>query len=342
MRAMVLHTPSIIHERSTPLTMENWPDPTPSAGQLLIRVSACGVCHTEVDEIEGRTLSSRLPIIPGHEVVGKIEAIGEGVEGFSINQRVGVSWFFSACGKCRLCLAGLENLCPDFQATGRDANGGYAEFMLVPASSVVQIPPLFSDIQAAPLLCAGAIGYRAIKLSELKNHHRLGLTGFGASAHLILQLVKHQFPGVAIFVFARKPEERDFARSLGATWAGDTADNPPEKLDVIIDTTPAWSPIKAALENLSPGGRLVINAIRKEDQDKNILLEIDYSKHLWMEKEIKSVANICRADVRDFLTIAAEIPLLSKVQVYPFDEANKALVDLKMKAVKGAKVLLVS
>ena len=320
----------------------DWPDPTPGPGEILIRVSTCGVCHTELDEIEGRTPPPRLPVIPGHQVVGRVEGLGRGAEGFRAGDRVGVAWIFSACGQCVHCRRGEENLCDRFRATGRDANGGYAERMTAPAAFAHAIPDAFTDAEAAPLLCAGAIGYRSVRLAGLEDGQSLGLTGFGASAHLVLKLVRHRFPRTRVFVFARTEPERAFARELGAAWAGDTAERSPELLRAIIDTTPAWAPIVAALENLERGGRLVVNAIRKEDADKDALLGLDYPGHLWLEKEIKSVANVTRSDVRDFLRLAAGIPLRPEVQEYPLEEANRALIELKAKIIRGAKVLRVA
>jgi len=255
---------------------------------------------------------------------------------------VGVAWIYSACGHCPHCLAGAENLCPEFRGTGRHANGGYAEFMAVPAAYAHPMAAAFPDAAAAPLLCAGAIGYRSLALSGLQDGGRLGLTGFGASAHLVLMMVRHRFPGAELYVFARSPEERAFALELGAAWAGDTTERSPVALDAIIDTTPAWLPVVQALENLAPGGRLVINAIRKEETDKTELSRLDYPRHLWMEKEIKSVANVTRRDVRDFLNLAAAIPLRPEVEVYDLSDANRALVDLKLKRIRGAKVLRIA
>lgn len=339
MRAMILREISPIQEKSAPLTLVDWPDPVPQAGEILIRVHACGVCHTELDEIEGRAPPPQLPIIPGHQVVGRVEALGAGVTEFKTGDRVGVSWIFSACGECPFCRRGDENLCPHFQATGRDAHGGYAALMTVSAHFAVMIPDTFSDIQAAPLLCAGSIGYRALRLTGLEDGQNLGLTGFGASAHLVLKMVRHEYPATKVFVFSRGEQERAFARDLGASWAGDAADKAPEKLHAIIDTTPAWEPVIGALENLEPGGRLVINAIRKEESDKQALLRLEYHAHLWMEKEIKSVANITRADVREFLALAAKIPLTPEIQEYALEDANQALLDLKSGHIRGAKVL---
>jgi propanol-preferring alcohol dehydrogenase len=233
-------------------------------------------------------------------------------------------------------------LCKEFLATGRDVNGGYAEYMAVAESFAYLIPAVFSSSQAAPLLCAGAVGYRSLMLSGIEDGQNIGLTGFGASAHIVLQIVKHRFPKTRIFVFARNENERIFASELGALWTGDTTDDAPDKLDCIIDTTPVWKPVIESLRNLKPGGRLVINAIRKEETDKNQLLNLDFSKHLWMEKEIKSVANITRRDVMEFLNLAAEIPILPEIREYKLSEANIALSELKKSKIRGAKVLVLN
>jgi propanol-preferring alcohol dehydrogenase len=305
----------------------------------LIQVSVCGVCHTELDEIEGRTPPPRLPVVPGHQVIGRVVDNGFGARRFPIGARVGVAWIFSACGKCPHCLAGDENLCADFRATGRDANGGYAEFMTLPEAFAHPVPDIIPDAQAAPLLCAGAVGYRSLRLTGLRDGQTLGLTGFGASGHLVLKTVRYKYPLSKVFVFARSAAEREFARELGAAWAGETDERPPEPCDAMIDTTPAWRPVVEALRNLRSGGRLVINAIRKEDADRDQLLQLDYAAHLWLEKEIKSVANVTRADVGEFLDLAAGIPLLAEVQEYPLEDANHALIELKKRKIRGAKVL---
>ncbi|MFZ2450767.1 MAG: zinc-dependent alcohol dehydrogenase family protein [Methylovulum miyakonense] len=314
------------------------PVPVPDADGILLKVSSCGVCHTELDEIEGRTPPPRLPIILGHQVIGRVEAIGKQVSGVGIGDRMGVAWIFSACGRCKFCLAGMQNLCPEFQATGRDANGGYAQYMTVAKGFAYTIPDVFSDVEAAPLLCAGAIGYRSLRLAGLKDGQRLGLMGFGASAHLVLKMVKHRYPDTDVYVFARSAVERQFALELGAVWAGGTAERAPHKLDSIIDTTPAWQPIVDALANLESGGRLVINAIRKEG-GKQSLLDLDYPQHLWQEKEIKSVANITQADVTEFLSLAADMGLKPEVQEFSLEQANEALMALKDGPIRGAKVL---
>jgi len=339
MKAMVLNQLYDLRENQTPLELVDVPTPVPGAGEILVKVSVCGVCHTELDEIEGRTPPPHLPIILGHQVVGRVAQAGDETGIFKLGDRVGVAWIYSACGHCSYCLAGNENLCPEFRATGRDANGGYAEYMVVPEQFAYPLPDVFSDSEAAPLLCAGAVGYRSLKLTNLQDGQNLGLTGFGASGHLVLQMVKHRYPHTEVYVFARSPKERDFALELGAVWAGDTADETPEKLDSIIDTTPVWKPVVEALKNLAPGGRLVINAIRKEAVDQDYLLHLKYSTHLWMEKEIKSVANVARSDVSEFLQLAAEIPIKPEVQEFALEEANQALVEMKMRKIRGAKVL---
>jgi propanol-preferring alcohol dehydrogenase len=339
MKAMVLNAICRLEENRRPLECLELQKPVPADGEILVKVSVCGVCHTELDEIEGRTPPARLPMILGHQVVGRVEAIGSRTTTFTIGDRVGIAWIYSACGTCKHCLAGNENLCHNFKATGRDANGGYAQYMTVPEGFAYCIPDGFTDSEAAPLLCAGAIGYRSLKLTGLKDGQNLGLTGFGASSHLVLKMARHRYPNSNVFVFARSEKERAFAKELGAVWAGDIAASSPEPLDCIIDTTPAWNPIIEALKNLTSGGRLVINAIRKEDIDKNDLLRLDYSAHLWMEKEIKSVANVCRSDVREFLKLAAEMHIKPEIQEFALDEANEALVELKTQGTRGAKVL---
>jgi len=341
MKAMVLEKLCNLNENHAPLALRERAVPVPGDKEILLKISSCGVCHTELDEIEGRTPPARLPIIPGHQVVGRVEAVGGRVSAVKPGDRLGVAWIFSACGTCRFCLAGNENLCRAFEATGRDADGGYAEYMTVAESFAYPVPAALSDVQAAPLLCAGAIGYRSLRLAKLQDGQRLGLTGFGASAHLVLKMLKHQYPNTDVYVFARSAAERAFAEELGAVWSGDTFERPPHKLDGIIDTTPAWEPVIAALANLESGGRLVINAIRKEG-DKRCLLDLDYPLHLWQEKEIKSVANITRTDVKDFLQMAAAMNLQPEIQVFTLEQANEALVELKDGKIRGAKVLKIS
>ena len=339
MKAMQIHRIAALADHQEPLIATVLPVPEPGRGELRLRVSVCGVCHTELDECEGRTAPASLPMTPGHQVVGVVEKLGPGSHRFEIGERLGVAWIHSVCGQCQWCGNDQENLCPDFIACGRDAPGGYAEFMTVPEAFAYSIPPVFSDAEAAPLLCAGAVGYRSLRLCHLENGQILGLTGFGASAHLVLQTARHLYPQSCVFVFARNPQEREYALELGAEWAGDTCDKPPQKVNAIIDTTPAWLPIVAALDNLEAGGRLVVNAIRKESTDIGQLTGIDYGRHLWMEKQLQSVANVSRRDVAEFLEIAASIPIKPKIEIYALEDANRALIEMQSKPIRGAKVL---
>ena len=348
MKAMQLREIASLKENQMPLSLEELPAPHLGEGEVLLRVTRCGVCHTELDEIEGRTPPARLPVVLGHQVVGVVEersndfSRSQTTEVVTTGARVGVAWIASACGHCEYCLSGQENLCPEFKATGRDIDGGYAEYMKVRAEFVHPIPDTISDSEAAPLLCAGAVGYRALKLCNLRDSQTLGLMGFGGSNHLVLKTALHKYPGVRAYVFSRNPNEREFALSLGAAWAGAIDEVPPEALDAIIDTTPVWRPIGEALKRLKPGGRLVVNAIRKEEVDKEVLLQLDYVAQLWMEKEIKSIANVTRADVREFLQLAAEADLKPEFQEYELKDANQALIELKQGKIRGTKVLFIS
>jgi len=336
---MVLKKITNLKENHTPLEMMDMPHPEPKVKEILVKVSVCGVCHTELDEIEGRTPPTKFPIIPGHQVVGTVAYNGEGASRFKTGDRVGVAWIFSACGRCKFCKEGKENLCEDFRATGRDANGGYSEYMTISEDFAYPIPSVFSDTDAAPLLCAGAVGYRSLHLTNIKDGQNLGFTGFGASAHLVISMARQKFPNSRMYVFARNSNEREFAEELRAVWTGPGEEKAPEKLQAIIDTTPVWKPIVKATENLEPGGRLVINAIRKLDPDKKELLHLDYADHLWMEKEIKSVANVTRKDVSDCLELSAQIPLKPECQVFPLEKANEAIMEMYNSKIRGAKVL---
>lgn len=338
MRAMVLREPGSVKERDR-LELDDVPPPPARPGELLVRVSVCAVCRTDLDIAEGRLRAPRYPLVLGHQIVGVV-ASGHGNGAYREGDRVGIAWIHSACGHCRWCLAGTENLCPQFQATGCDANGGYAEYTSVPAAFAHCIPDSFSDVFAAPLLCAGAIGWRALRLARPVDGEPLGLTGFGASGHLMMQLIRYRWPSSPVHVFARSEWERAFARELGAAWAGNTTDSPPEALSAIIDTTPAWTPVVEALKHLSPGGRLVINAIRKENGDRGTLASLDYPSQLWMEREIRSVANVTRRDVREFLEAAAGLGLTPTVDEIPLERANDALTWLRSgAAIRGSKVL---
>jgi len=338
MKAMVLKKISLVEEK--PLELVDLPNPIPGPGQIRVKVSACGVCHTELDEIEGRVPPSRFPMILGHEIVGRVEELGSGATKFKQGDRVGIAWINWACGQCPFCLSGEENLCDNAKWTGKDVDGGYAQYTVVSEDFAYPIPERFTNLQAAPLLCAGAIGYRALKLSRMDDGRVLGLYGFGASAHIVIQIAKHRYPNARVFVFTRpnQEEHQNLARKLGADWVGATGDTPPEKLNCAIDFTPVGVPVREALRNLEKGGRVVINAIRKITP----IPELDYAKYLWHEKEMKSVANITRMDVQEFLPLAAEIPIVPEVREFGLEEANEALIVLKQGKIRGAGVLDIS
>lgn len=352
MRAMVLsanceikvegRTPSTNNLiTAKPLKLLDLPTPEPNLGEVLIKIAACGVCRTELDQIEGRIIPPKLPIILGHQPVGTIARIGPQVNKFKIGDRVGAAWIYSSCGKCKFCRRGLENLCDQFQGTGCHVNGGYADYMVISENFAYKIPDSLTDIvKAAPLMCSGVVGYRSIKLTGIKDGQTLGLYGFGSAHHLVLQIANYQYPHSRKFVISRNPLERELAMKLNADWVGDFDEKPPEKLDCAIDTTPAWKPVVRALESLEKGGRLVINLIRKEDIDREFLFKLDYAKHLWLEKEIKTVANVTRADAEEFLELAARMQIQPEIQKFKLEKANEALVELKSGKIRGSKVLI--
>jgi propanol-preferring alcohol dehydrogenase len=335
MRAMILDGQSPIEAK--PLKLVDLPAPTPDDNQILVKISVCGVCHTDLDEIEGRLRPTRLPVVPGHQVVGTVADRGKAVTKFKIEERVGITWLYSACGTCRFCQAGSENLCDRAKWTGKDADGGYAEYMVISEDFAYRIPQMFSDSQAAPLLCAGVIGCRAVTLSEITDGQIIGLFGFGASAHIVIQIVKHKFPGSPVFVFTRSAKHRKLAETLGADWTGSPSERPPEKIDRAIDFTPVGESISNALLVMEKGGRLVINAIRKSTP----VPQLDYAKYLWLEKEIKSVANVTRRDAEQFLPLAAQIPITPQIQQFDLEQANEALISLKQAKIRAAAVLRV-
>lgn len=330
MKAMILESVGPIERE--PLRMVDLPDPVPGPGEILVRVSACGICHTELDEIEGR-LSPRVPIVLGHQIVGRVAGLGPGAGTFQLGERVGIAWIHSTCGSCEFCREGKENLCPQFKGTGCDVHGGYAQYTVVPEAFALSIPEGFSDGAATPLLCAGAIGYRDLKLSGIKGGQNLGLFGFGASAHIVIQVATSW--GIRVFVFTRSEIHRKLASSLGACWTGAPDEDPPEKLHCAIDFTPVGETVPRALKALEKGGRLVMAVIRK----RNPIPPLDYTEHLWHEKEIRSVANITRQDLREFLPLAAQIPIVPEIETFELEEANKALGLLKGGKIKGAGVL---
>lgn len=330
MKAQILKSISPVESR--PLELVESPVPQPKAKEVLVKISACGVCHTELDEIEGR-LQPKLPVVLGHEIVGTVEALGPEATRWRMGDRVGIAWINSACGQCRFCREGNENLCPEFKGTGCHADGGYAQYVAVSEDYAYLIPDRFSDTQAAPLLCAGAIGFRDLRLSGIKPGQTLGLFGFGASAHIVLQVARYW--GCQVFVFTRSAEHRALAQRLGAAWTGTAEDAPPQKVNCAIDFTPVGETVPYALRVLEKGGRLVIAVIRK----RTPIPPLDYARLLWDEKEIKSVANITRKDAQDFLPLAAEIPIIPEVQEFKLEEANEALILLKQGQIQGAAVL---
>jgi propanol-preferring alcohol dehydrogenase len=327
--------------KAEPLQLVDVPVPVLGPKDILIKVLACGVCRTELDQIEGRIVPPKLPIILGHQPVGTVSALGLGANKFKIGDPVGAAWIFSSCGRCKFCQRGEENLCDQFQGTGCHADGGYAEYMAISEEFAYRIPGAFTDIiKAAPLMCSGIVGYRSLKLTGMEDGKTIGLYGFGSAHHLVIQMVNYQFPNSRKFVISRNPVERELAKGLGADWVGDIDDKTPEKLDCAIDTTPVWKPVVCALENLEKGGRLVINLIRKEAVDKEFLLKLDYTQHLWLEKEIKTVANVTRADAKEFLELAVRMKIQPEIQEFRLEEANRALVELKSGKIRGSKVLV--
>ena len=332
MRAMVLEHPGSVD--SAPLALKEILTPDPGPHAIRIHIRCCGLCHTDLHTVEGELKLPRLPLVPGHQIVGVVDAIGAGVSKFKVGDRVGIPWLHSTCGKCKFCLSGLENLCEFAQFTGLHVNGGYAEATVVPEDYAYDIPPAFSDESAAPLLCAGIIGYRSFRLSGARKGDRLGLYGFGASAHLVLQFAKYL--GCEVYVFTRAQTHRELAMRLGAAWVGAAEDNPPAQLDAAIIFAPAGSLVPHALRALHKGGTLALAGITM-----SAIPQLDYSL-LYHERIIRSVANSTRQDAREFLELAAEIPLQSEVQVFDLEHANQALLALKRSGISGAGVLRVA
>jgi propanol-preferring alcohol dehydrogenase len=340
MKAMLLKEVGEIKGGAKPLELVDLPVLKPEAKQVLIKVLACGVCRTELDQIEGRITPPKLPVILGHQPVGIVDMLGEGATKFKLGDRVGAAWIYSACGQCKFCRQGEENLCEQFKGTGCHADGGYAEYMVISEDFIYKIPRRFTDLsRAAPLMCSGVVGYRSLKLTGMEDGKSLGLYGFGSAHHLVIQMANFKFPNSKKFVLSRNPVERELAKKLGADWVGEIDDETPERLDCAIDTTPVWKPTVKALENLERGGRLVVNLIRKEEVDKEFLLKLDYPRHLWLEKEIKTVANVTRKDAEEFLALAAQVPIEPEIQEFRLEEANEALLELKSGQIRGSKVL---
>ena len=329
MKAMILRGPKPAEQN--PLLMTDLPLPEPDPGQVRLWVQACGVCHTDLHLVEGEIALPRLPIVPGHQIVGQVDAVGDGVARFAPGDRAGVPWLYWTCGQCDFCQRGLENLCDDACFTGQHADGGFAEYMTVPADFAYPIPAAVSDEQAAPLLCAGIIGYRSLRLSEIQPGARLGLYGFGASAHVTIQIARHW--GCQVYVFTRSEEHQRHARALGAAWVGQAQDTPPVELDSAITFAPAGWLVPEAVRVLRKGGTLAINAIHMSP-----VPEMPYHL-LYGERTVRSVANATRRDAEELLRLAAEIPIRTDVELYPLAEANAVLQRLKRREVQGAAVL---
>lgn len=321
---MVLEVPG------RPLVERDLPDPEPGPGQVLLRVDACGVCRTDLHIVDGELTEPKLPLVPGHQIVGRVEAVGAGGERFEVGDRIGVPWLGWTCGECRYCRSDRENLCERARFTGYDLDGGYAGLAVADARYCFVLPTGFGDVQAAPLLCAGLIGYRALRFCG--DAERLGLYGFGGSAHIVCQIARHQ--GRRVFAITRGDDEtREFARSLGAEWAG-PAGEVPEQLDAAIVFAPAGELVVRALEALAPGGAVVCAGIHMSD-----VPSFPYST-LWRERQIRSVANLTRPDGEELLALAAEVPVRTEVTTYPVAEANEALAALRAGRLRGAGVLV--
>jgi alcohol dehydrogenase, propanol-preferring len=329
MRAQLLTQTASVDEN--PLHLREVERPTPAPGEMLVRVRACGVCHTDLHVVEGELPDPKLPLIPGHEVVGVVETVGGGARRFQPGDRVGVPWLHSSDQSCVYCQHGQENLCEAAQFTGYTVNGGYAEYVTIPEAYAVPIPDRFSDVEAAPLLCAGIVGYRSLRLSDVQSGERLGLYGFGASASLCIQVARHW--GCEVYAFSRGEEHQRSARDLGAAWAGSAQDEPPHKLDRAIIFAPAGWIVPLALGHIRKGGTLCINAIQMSD-----LPSIRY-RLLWDERTIRSVANATRQDAEEFMPLAAEIPIHTETQVFDLDAANEVLQRVKRSDITGAAVL---
>ena len=326
MQAMVLDAPG------QPLHQAELPIPDPGAGQLLLRVEACAVCRTDLHVVNGELPDPRLPLVPGHEIVGRVTRLGHGVQNVALGQRVGVPWLGWTCGSCEYCLTGRENLCPSARFTGYQIDGGYAGYAMADARFVVPMPDQFDAVHAAPLLCAGLIGYRSLRMTG--DARRLGLYGFGAAAHLIAQVAKWQ--GREVYGFTRPGDTKGqaFARTLGAAWAGGSGDLPPEPLDAAIIFAPVGALVPMALAAVRPGGTVVCGGIHMSD-----IPSFPYAL-LWGERVVRSVANLTRADAQEFMEIAPQVPVRSTVTTYPLGEANRALTDLREGRLEGAAVLV--
>jgi propanol-preferring alcohol dehydrogenase len=328
---MVLHRPADI--RSSPLTLEEVPAPAPGPDEILVRVSVCGICRTDLHVIEAELPSQKSPVIPGHQIVGLVEAVGPRVRSFRPGDRVGIAWLRRTCGTCDFCRTGRENLCPSARFTGYHEDGGFATAAVVPASFAYPIPATFADEEAAPLLCAGIIGFRALRLSGIQPGQRLGLYGFGAAAHLAIQVARHW--GCEVYVCSLKAEHQAMAREMGARWAGEAAAMPPKKLHASIIFAPAGELVPPALRALEQGGTLALAGIHMSP-----IPSLDYDTELFGERVIRSVTANTKQDGVDFLRVAAEIPIRPRTTSFRLDEANRALQSLKAGTINGSGVLV--
>jgi len=329
---MVLEQPAPVE--SAPLHPRDIPIPTPGPGEIRVRVHCCGLCHTDLHTIEGELSIPKLPVVPGHQIVGTVDELGAGVKNFRGGERVGIPWLNWTDGTCRYCRAGQENLCEHARFTGLDVNGGYAEYTIVNEAFAYTLPEQFSDAHAAPLLCAGLIGYRSLRLSNVPKNGRLGLYGFGASAHIVIQVARHL--GHEVYVFTRSAKHRDFAKRLGAAWVGGAGEKAPYELDSAIIFAPAGPLVLDALRAIRKGGTVTLAGITMSS-----IPPMDYSL-IYYEKVLRSVANLTRQDAREFLALAPQVPVKTEVEVFPLESANQALADLKHSRIEGAGVLQVS
>jgi propanol-preferring alcohol dehydrogenase len=333
MKGMILNSPKPVAD--SPLKYAEIPDPAPGPGQVRVKVHICGVCHTDLHTVEGELIPPKYPVIPGHQVVGVVDQLGEGVTRWKIGDRVGLAWLHHTCGSCEYCRRGQENLCENIQFTGFHVNGGYTQYTTVHQDFAYPIPKNFNDREAAPLLCAGIIGFRSLRLSGVQPGQRLGLYGFGAAAHICIQIAR--FWGCEVYVFTRSAEHRKLALDLGATWVGNAKDAPPKLLHSSIIFAPAGWLVPEALRVLDKGGTVALGGIYMSP-----IPELDYTVHLYDEKVLRSVANSSRQDGEDLLRIAAEIPIKTHTEVFPLKEANLVLQKLKTGEIEGAAVLEVN
>ena len=330
MRAVVLEKAGLI--KSSPLRVIERDVPVPGPGELLIRVEACGICHTDLHTVEGDIIPPTFPIVPGHQVIGRVEAMGAGVQGWSKGDFAGVPWLYSACGACEFCLRGEENLCNEAIFTGFHRHGGYAEWMISEADYTLKIPAGLTPEKAAPLLCAGIIGYRSLNMADLEPGERLGLVGFGASAHIAIQIA--QYWDCEVYVFTRSSAHRELAQQLGAAWVGGSEQDPPHKLDRVVLFAPVGDLVPQTLAKLRKGGTLALNAIHMSPIPK-----MDYEL-LYGERTLRSVANATYSDGVEFIALAENIPIETTIETYHLEDANRALLDLKLSRINGAGVLI--